>query len=241
MPHSELAKAIAPLKDASPGSPEAILYGRLKNADGHGVTAFAAIAARFTFNPDADYAYDPRGYEDLTLIDVLVRAVGLVEKVAVREPYERAAQKKMIAADKALAVIGEFVAMIADEAAAAETNDWRDFDLEPNYTPLLFQSEADELEAARKVIYTHIEHRWNLGEERLKRYHLTQVRARRGNLHYSIIAGLRDLVVSLNDCAPKARQTDIARLAGAIFGVPIAPGQVKEARKRLASQPRSFS
>jgi hypothetical protein len=215
------------------------------------VAAFANIAHLFKPDDGSTGSEDgPLASPTITLIDVLVRAERHRRKVAARELYERAAQKKIIAAGNALDTIGEFVAMIAKEAEDAEKSDWRDYDLEPDSSQMDW-GEGLRLEAARQVIYENIERRWELGEERLKRYHTTNKKEQQSKsqrqkdtkppLHYSILAGLRDLVLSLDTCvSPKASQQDIARLAGVIFDAKISDHQVKDARRwmrRTGRQP----
>jgi hypothetical protein len=80
-----LADAIAPVKDASPESAEAVVYAALKEAKGTTRTAFVAIHKEFKpvlvapgegrqgpiFGDDSDRPI--YGEEGLTLVDVLVR------------------------------------------------------------------------------------------------------------------------------------------------------------------------
>jgi hypothetical protein len=247
-----LDKAIAPLKDASPGSPEAILHGRLKGADGDGVAAFGAIAA--LFKPARARQSHPLAFWNTSLIDVCVRAERLRLRAAERKHDEDQAQLIIDAAVRALKKdIHPFLALLETEAAMETV----DYDLDA------FGGGFPEADAAYTTLKRILLDRQDWGRSKLQNLRLTQKQEARSQttkkakiekpkreklkreepappIHYAILAGLRDLVVSLADCAPKARQTHIAKLAGAIFGETISPEQVKAARKRVPRRGPSY-
>jgi len=116
------------------------------------VAAFAAIQRRY--DPDEEAAFSNRSFAaisllpkkldgdtddsppvvvpDLTLIDVLARAVRFQRKAVVRETNELKAQRTIGRALLGLGHIGVFIEMLKQEAQAVDRYNWLDCDLDPD-------------------------------------------------------------------------------------------------------------
>ena len=143
-----------------------------KGTDWKTARAFAAINALFRpsdGNNDASLEHNesPLGTRDLTLIDVCIRAARLKRLVLIREANESAAQKIMRATVKALnGPVWAFIELLQKELDQQEGQDWRDYDLEPIYSSQLFET---PYRPAFEYFNDQLQHRWKLGEDRLKR------------------------------------------------------------------------
>jgi hypothetical protein len=210
--------------DFEPSEAEAIVIGVLEGADIETANAFLALNARF------EPVEDPYGTVPIpTLIDALVRAVEHQAKADDRDWNERLLQYKptretreagLTTIPEALAAIDtlqKFKSQLDDEWYAGPGSG-PGYDLEPWY-PVPPEGDYD---AALDTIREAVEHRRQLGIERLGRLRLSQ----KVN---TTLAALRDLVAQL----PKGRRSDIKKLAEAIFGETLGEYDIRDARRTI--------